>query len=78
MSGLIIIFSALGGSLGSVITGHIFQDYGGETAFYFSLVPIIVLIISLIFFNRLQKRFYTKQQVALTSVTDPITEEYKE
>jgi FHS family glucose/mannose:H+ symporter-like MFS transporter len=56
MSGLIVIFSALGGTTGSIITGHIFQAYGGQTAFYFSLVPIGILIISLIFFNRLQKK----------------------
>ena len=56
MSGLIVIFSALGGTTGSIITGHIFEAYGGQTAFYFSLVPIAILIISLIFFNRIQKR----------------------
>lgn len=56
MSGLIVIFSALGGTTGSIITGHIFETYGGQTAFYFSLIPITVLIISLIFFNRLQKK----------------------
>lgn len=56
MSGLIVIFSALGGTTGSIITGHIFQRYGGQTAFYFSLAPIGILVISLIFFNRLQKR----------------------
>ena len=56
MSGLIVIFSALGGTTGSIITGHIFQSYGGQTAFYFSLLPITILIISLIFFNRLQKK----------------------
>ena len=53
MSGLIIFFSALGGSTGSVITGNIFQNYGGKTAFYFSLVPIVLLIIGLFIFNRL-------------------------
>ena len=56
MSGLIVIFSALGGTTGSIITGNIFQHYGGQTAFYFSLIPICILIISLIFFNRLQKK----------------------
>jgi FHS family glucose/mannose:H+ symporter-like MFS transporter len=55
MAGLIVIFSALGGTTGSIITGHIFEAYGGETAFYFSLVPITVLAICLFFFNRLQK-----------------------
>jgi fucose permease len=56
MSGLIVIFSALGGTTGSIITGYIFQSYGGQSAFYFSLVPIGILIVSLIFFSRLQKR----------------------
>jgi MFS transporter, FHS family, glucose/mannose:H+ symporter len=60
MSGLIVIFSALGGTTGSIITGHMFQAYGGETAFYFSLVPITILIICLFFFNRLQKDSETK------------------
>src|SRR5258706_370279 len=56
MSGLIVIFSALGGTTGSIITGNIFQAFGGQTAFYFSLVPIGILIICLFFFNRLQKK----------------------
>jgi fucose permease len=56
MSGLIVIFSALGGTTGSLITGFIFEHYGGQAAFYFSLIPITILIISLIFFSRLQKR----------------------
>jgi len=56
MSGLIVIFSALGGTTGSIITGHIFEAYGGQTAFYFSLIPIAILIISLVYFNRLQKK----------------------
>ncbi len=56
MSGLIVIFSALGGTTGSIITGNIFEVYGGQTAFYFSLVPIGILIVSLILFNRLQKK----------------------
>ena len=56
MSGLIVIFSAIGGTTGSIITGHIFEAYGGQSAFYFSLIPITILIISLVFFNRLQKK----------------------
>lgn len=57
MSGLIIIFSALGGTTGSIITGHIFESYGGKTAFYFSLIPMAILIICLSIFNRLQTKF---------------------
>ena len=56
MSGLIVVFSALGGTTGSIITGNIFDAYGGQTAFYFSLLPIAILIILLFFFKKLQKR----------------------
>lgn len=54
MSGLIVVFSALGGTTGSIITGHIFGAYGGQTAFYFSLVPITTLIILLFIFKKMQ------------------------
>jgi uncharacterized membrane protein YsdA (DUF1294 family) len=57
MSGLIIIFSALGGTTGSIITGNIFQHYGGQNAFYFSLIPITILIVALIFFKRVQSKY---------------------
>ncbi len=56
MSGLIVVFSALGGTTGSIITGNIFGAYGGQTAFYFSLIPLGILIILLFFFKRLQLR----------------------
>lgn len=56
MSGLIVIFSALGGTTGSIITGHIFESYGGQAAFYFSLVPMTILIVLLIVFNRYQSK----------------------
>ena len=56
MSGLIIIFSALGGTTGSIITGNIFQRFGGQTAFYFSIVPITILLVALYFFQRLQRQ----------------------
>ena len=60
MSGLIVIFSALGGTTGSIITGNIFEAYGGQTAFYFSLLPIGILTIFLFFFNRIQKKYEAK------------------
>lgn len=56
MSGLIVVFSALGGTTGSIITGNIFESFGGQKAFYFSLVPIVILIILLFVFKRLQKK----------------------
>lgn len=60
MSGLIVIFSALGGTTGSIITGYIFEHFGGQKAFYFSLVPITILAISLFVFNKLQQRELAK------------------
>ena len=56
MSGLIVIFSALGGTTGSLITGYIFEHFGGQSAFYFSLIPMIILIICLVIFNKLSEK----------------------
>jgi len=56
MSGLIVVFSALGGVFGSVVTGYIFQNYGGQKAFYFSLGPMAILVAALFILNRLQKK----------------------
>jgi MFS transporter, FHS family, glucose/mannose:H+ symporter len=56
MSGLIIIFSAIGGTTGSLLTGYIFDKYNGQTAFYFSLVPIGILIVCLFVFKKLQRK----------------------
>lgn len=53
MTGLIVIFSALGGTLGSLVTGVIFEFFDGQTAFYFMLAPIGVLIVSLSIYKKL-------------------------
>lgn len=47
MAGLIVVFSALGGTTGSIITGNLFEHLGGQQAFYFSLLPIALLFITL-------------------------------
>ncbi|MGC8522520.1 MAG: MFS transporter [Steroidobacteraceae bacterium] len=52
MTGLILVFSALGGTLGSRITAIVFARLGGIHAFYFSLVPMTLLLSSLFFFKR--------------------------
>jgi len=46
MTGLIVIFSALGGTLGSRIIGWLFKNLGAGKAFYFLLIPMGLLIIS--------------------------------
>ena len=52
MTGLIIAFSALGGTLGSFITGQVFSHFGGEHAFALTLVPLALLMLSLWFLRR--------------------------
>ncbi|MCX2802189.1 MFS transporter [Microbulbifer thermotolerans] len=56
MSGLLVIFSALGGTTGSLITGTVFEAFDGRFAFYLSLVPIGVILLSLFFFRRAVER----------------------
>lgn len=56
LSGLIVVFSALGGTTGSRITGHIFDEYGVFTALRSSFFPMIVLITLLYFFKKMQKK----------------------
>jgi len=46
MTGLIVIFSALGGTLGSRIIGWLFKNMGAGKAFYFLLIPMGLLIVS--------------------------------
>jgi fucose permease len=47
MVGLIVIFSALGGTIGSAISGLLFQHLSGALAFYFLLVPIGLIAVVL-------------------------------
>lgn len=56
MSGLIIIFSALGGTLGSRIVGTMFEHIGGVNAFYFLIIPIALLVVSVLIIKRLIKK----------------------
>lgn len=57
MTGLIVIFSALGGTLGSRIIGWLFKTVGGADAFYFTLIPMLLLLISLFILNKLTKNY---------------------
>ncbi|WGG50288.1 MFS transporter [Rugamonas sp. DEMB1] len=51
MTGLLVIFSALGGTTGSLITGYVFGNFSGHFAFYLTLVPISIVLIMLYFFK---------------------------
>jgi MFS transporter, FHS family, glucose/mannose:H+ symporter len=44
MVGLIVVFSALGGTTGSLVIGRAFATVQGATAFYLILIPILVLL----------------------------------
>ena len=60
MAGLILFFSALGGTLGSNIIGRLFGIFGGLTAIKVPLVPMVIIFIVLIPFykvvTKIQKR----------------------
>lgn len=52
MTGLIVTFSALGGTSGSMITGYVFGNFNGQTAFYLSLLPLTFIVLTLFLFKR--------------------------
>lgn len=60
MSGLIIIFSALGGTIGSRIVGELFESIGGAKAFYFLLIPMVLLIVFVLLIDRISKKAVLK------------------
>lgn len=53
MTGLIVVFSALGGTLGSRIIGYLFKTQGAENAFYYTLIPMGILLVALFVLKRL-------------------------
>ncbi|WP_137752814.1 MFS transporter [Sphingopyxis sp. L1A2A] len=52
LMGLVVVFSALGGTTGSVITGAIFANLDGRTAFTLMLVPTAILAAGLFLLRR--------------------------
>jgi len=56
MTGLIVIFSALGGTLGSRITGWLFKNEGPEKAFYFTLIPMALLLVSFFILKKITSK----------------------
>jgi len=53
MTGLIVVFSALGGTLGSRVIGWLFKNQGPENAFYYTLIPMGLLLISYFILKKL-------------------------
>lgn len=56
MVGLMVIFSALGGTIGSLITGFTFDRFSGQTAFYLVLVPLALIALALVRLERLTRK----------------------
>lgn len=60
MTGLIVIFSALGGTIGSRIISILFASLGGQHAFYATLIPMSLLIVLVIPYYRLHRKIDSK------------------
>lgn len=56
MVGLMVIFSALGGTIGSFITGFTFDHFSGQTAFYLVLVPLVLIALALVRLEKLTRK----------------------
>ena len=52
LMGLVVVFSALGGTTGSIITGQLFAHLDGRTAFTLMLVPTAALTVGLFVLRR--------------------------
>lgn len=65
MTGLIIVFSALGGTTGSLVTGRVFAALGGATAFKLVVVPALLLGLLLVLMHRM-----LGERAAAQAVTD--------
>jgi fucose permease len=55
MAGLLVFFSAIGGTLGSRLVGYLFKNIGGQKAFYFALIPLSILLCCIFLFYRMNK-----------------------
>ena len=53
MTGLIVVFSALGGTLGSRVIGYLFKNEGPANAFYYTLIPMSLLLVSFFILKKL-------------------------
>ncbi len=56
LAGILTFFSAIGGTVGSMVIGNLFEKLGGERVFYLSLIPLLIILITFIFINKWTKR----------------------
>jgi MFS transporter, FHS family, glucose/mannose:H+ symporter len=55
MASLLVFFSAIGGTFGSRLVGYLFKNIGGQKAFYFSLIPLTILLCCIFIFYKMKK-----------------------
>ena len=53
LAGILVFFSAIGGTSGSLIIGFMFDKFGGDKVFYLSLIPMAIILVSLFRMNKL-------------------------
>lgn len=53
LAGILTFFSAIGGTLGSVLIGNLFDSFGGDKVFYLSLIPFTLMFFIFFIINRL-------------------------
>ena len=55
LAGILVFFSAIGGTSGSLIIGYMFDKFGGDKVFYLSLIPMAVILVTLFRLNKMVK-----------------------
>lgn len=55
LAGILTFFSAIGGTLGSLLIGNLFDSLGGDKVFYLSLIPFTTMFIIFFVINKLTK-----------------------
>jgi len=63
LAGILTFFSAVGGTLGSLLIGNLFDSLGGEKVFYLSLVPFSLMFIIFFIINRLTTESISVQEI---------------
>lgn len=74
MAGLIVVFSALGGTTGSLIVGRLFGAFGGQRAFYTILIPMAGILVALFYLKRLTARRAAARNRKPEVGTEPLQE----
>jgi len=56
LAGILTFASAIGGTLGSIIIGNLFDILGGNKVFYLSLIPMAFILIALFALNKITSK----------------------